>query len=50
MLGGKKIYKTPKTKFRKNEDENLNTKQKKKHHDKSTYRLLRQQQKEEYVI
>lgn len=50
MLGGKKVYKTVKTKYKKQEDENLYPKNKKKHHDKSTYRMLRQQQKEDYVI
>ena len=50
MLGGKKVYKPTKTKFKKHEEEIFKTKEKKKHYDKSTYRLLRQQQKEEYVI
>jgi len=51
MFGGKKVYKTVKTKFKKQDDGNLFLKDnKKKHHDKSVYRMLRQQQKEDYVI
>ena len=47
--GGKKIVKTQKTKFRKNRDrENLNL-HKQKHHDKSFYRLVKQE-KEDYVV
>ena len=47
--GGKKLVKTQKTKFRKNKDrENLNF-IKQKHHDKSFYRLVKQE-KEDYVI
>ncbi len=46
--GGKKILKPQKTKFRKNRDrENLNF-NKQKHHDKSFYRLAKEE-KEEYV-
>ena len=41
--GAKKIVKTQKTKFRKNKDrENLNF-TKSKHHDKSFYRLAKQE-------
>jgi hypothetical protein len=50
MLGGKKIHKTVKTKFRKNEEDKLNAKDKRKHHDKTMYRLLRQQEREDYVV
>jgi hypothetical protein len=50
MLGGKKIYKTVKTKFKGNEEENHSSKQKRKQHDKVAYRLLKQQQKEDYVV
>jgi len=50
MLGGKKVYKPTKTKFKKHEENFFITKQKKKHHDKSTYRLLKQQDKDEYVV
>jgi hypothetical protein len=50
MLGAKKIHKTVKTKFRKNEDEQNNAKNKRKHHDKTMYRLLRQQEREDYVV
>lgn len=47
--GGKKFVKPQKTKFRKNkETENIN-KQKQKHHDKSFYRLLRQEETD-YVL
>jgi hypothetical protein len=49
MLGSKKVQKTVKTKYKKNQDEYFNPKEKKRHHDKSTYRLLRQERKE-YVV
>ena len=46
ISGGKKIQKTQKTKFRKNKDhENFNL-EKKKHHDKSFYRLAREEKTE----
>jgi hypothetical protein len=49
-IGSKKILKTQKTKFRKNKDvreqENLH---KNKHHDKSFYRLAKQE-KDEYAL
>lgn len=48
MLGGNRIQKPVKTKFKRSDEENTN-KQKKRHHDKSTYRLLKQEKKE-YVI
>jgi hypothetical protein len=45
LSGGKKFQKAEKTKFRKNRDSNdysnLHTKQ--KHHDKTVYRLLKQE-------
>jgi hypothetical protein len=45
LSGGKKFQRTEKTKFRKNRDSNdysnLHTKQ--KHHDKTVYRLLKQE-------
>lgn len=48
---GKKVVKTQKTKFRKNQDSYENVKQKPKHHDKSFYRLLRQEKEEkDYVV
>lgn len=51
MLGGKKIHKTVKTKFKRSEEEpKLDNKGKRKHHDKSMYRLLRQQEREDYVV
>ena len=49
MVGsGKKIEKVQKTKFRKNKDvkENLNNKM--KHHDKSFYRLIKEEK--DYVL
>jgi hypothetical protein len=47
--GGKKFIKPSKTKFRKNRDrEDLKT-QKQKHHDKSFYRLFRQEEND-YVV
>lgn len=51
-IGGKKVFRTEKTKFKKNKDkENLNFK-KQKHHDKSYYRSLREelQEEKEYVL
>ena len=47
QTGGKKFIKPQKTKFRKNIDERdeFNTKPKRKHHDKSVYRLLRNEEK-----
>lgn len=48
LVGGNKPQKIQKTKFRKNmESERYNSK-KPKHHDKSTYRLLKQE--EEYEL
>jgi hypothetical protein len=48
--GGKKYLKPQKTKFRKNTNDRENAKfEKQKHHDKSFYRLLRQE-KEDYVL
>lgn len=49
--GNKKVQKTVKTKFRKERDfENSNgDKKKQKHHDKSYYRLMRQE-REEYEV
>jgi hypothetical protein len=46
--GGKKIEKVQKTKFRKNKDvkENLNNKM--KHHDRSFYRLIKEEK--DYVV
>lgn len=50
FTGGKKFEKTTKTKFKKNLDRETNKNdQKSKHHDKSFYRLAKQE-KEEYVI
>jgi hypothetical protein len=47
--GGKKYEKTTKTKFRKNKDREGNKHiDKQKHHDKSFYRLVKEE-KQEYV-
>jgi hypothetical protein len=48
-IGGKKIMKTQKTKFRKNKDKETFNGSKQKHHDKSFYRLAKQE-KEDYVV
>jgi hypothetical protein len=42
MIGATKIERVNKTKFRKNEDNTDNKVQKKKHHDKSFYRLMKE--------
>jgi hypothetical protein len=47
--GGKKFQKPTKTKFRKNRDHESMKHDKQKHHDKSFYRLAKQE-KEEYVV
>lgn len=49
MLGGKKLQKPVKTKFRQNGEEHFSKRQKQKHQDKSAYRLMRRE-KEEYVL
>ena len=46
ISGGKKIQKTTKTKFRKNKDHENFKLDKKKHHDKSFYRLAREEKTE----
>ena len=46
IQGGKKFEKTSKSKFKKYEEPHENFKPKKKHHDKSTYRLMREEEKE----
>lgn len=48
-IGGKKTMKTQKTKFRKNKDKETLNEKKQKHHDKSFYRLMKQE-KEDYVV
>jgi hypothetical protein len=48
QTGGKKFIKPQKTKFRKNRDEEQIQQMKNKHHDKSLYRLLKQEK--EYVL
>lgn len=47
--GGQKFQKTQKTKFRKNRDKEDVKLDKKRHHDKSFYRLVKQE-KEDYVL
>lgn len=42
MIGATKIERVNKTKFRRNEDNTDNKGQKKKHHDKSFYRLMKE--------
>lgn len=43
MIGGIKVERIQKTKFRKERDqENPGFKYKKKHHDKSTYRMMKE--------
>jgi hypothetical protein len=49
LTGGKKFEKPVKTKFRKNKDVENGNKQKQKHHDKSFYRLLKQESTD-YVL
>jgi hypothetical protein len=46
--GAKKIVKTQKTKFRKNQDVKENYHGKLKHHDKSFYRLVKEEK--EYAV
>jgi hypothetical protein len=49
ISGGKKIQKTQKKRFRKNKDHESFNLEKKKHHDKSFYRLVKEE-KQEYVL
>lgn len=51
LVGNKFLKKTVKTKFKKNQDfeQGNKTKEKSKHHDRSFYRLLKQE-KEEYEL
>ena len=46
---GKKFQKTTKTKFRKNRDREPLKQDKQRHHDKSFYRLVKEE-KQEYVV
>ena len=48
LTGGKKYQKPTKTKFKKNRDKENQNLFKSKHHDKSVYRLVKQE-KEDYV-
>jgi hypothetical protein len=47
--GGQKFQKTEKTKFKRTRSEEEVKLQKKRHHDKSFYRLVKQE-KEDYVV
>ena len=49
LAGGSKFQKTVKTKFKQNKDRETVKFEKKRHHDKSYYRLAKQE-KEEYGI
>ena len=49
MFTSKKCQKPTKTKFRKNRDDDSEKIKQKKHHDKSTWRLMREE-KEDYVL
>lgn len=49
LTGGKKFQKTVKTKFKKNRDKENQNLFKPKHHDKSVYRLAKQE-KEELIV
>ncbi len=49
LTGGKKYQKPVKTKFKKNRDKENQNLFKPKHHDKSVYRLAKQE-KEDYVV
>lgn len=44
--GGSKFQKTVKTKFKKNDDREASKQSKPKHHDKSFYRLKKQEEKD----
>jgi hypothetical protein len=47
--GGQKYQKTEKTKFRKNQDREKAKQDKNRHHDKSFYRLIKEE-KDSYVL
>jgi len=49
LTGGKKFQKPVRTKFKKNRDKENQNLFKSKHHDKSVYRLVKQE-KEDYVV
>lgn len=49
LAGGSKFQKTVKTKFKQNKDRETVNLNKKRHHDKSFYRLAKQE-KEEYGL
>ena len=43
LAGGKKFQKPERTKFRKNRDGELKNSKQQKHHDKTLYRLMKQE-------
>ena len=47
--GGQKYQKTEKTKFKKNQDREKSKQDKNRHHDKSFYRLMKEE-KDSYVL
>lgn len=49
IYGGKKFQKAEKTKFKKNQDRESGKLDKTRHHDKSFYRLMKEE-KENYVV
>lgn len=49
LTGGKKVQKPVRTKFKKNRDKEDKNLSKQKHHDKSFYRLVKEEH-EEYVV
>jgi hypothetical protein len=49
ISGGRKYEKPQKTKFKKNRDSENFKLNRQKHHDKSTYKLRREEEKNEYV-
>lgn len=50
ISGGRKFEKSQKTKFKKNKDSENFKINKQKHHDKTTYRLKKEEKKSEYYI
>lgn len=50
IQGGKKFEKTNKTKFRKNRDFETFKVNKQKHHDKSTYRLSKEEKENDMYL
>ena len=46
MIGGIRVEKVQKTKFRKERDQESYSSKKKKHHDKTTYRMVKEEDHE----